>query len=152
MDFDHIKKCKPVPTVNSGTVSETFGQVIPLTNKKDISKSPKLYFQSQKEPDLCHLSAALKLRCCKCDVEWHVGYFGGGKNPPTYMTHCRNGGSNAENKHIFKGSPILNGDFFPLQNIQHAIRHHIYSNEASMLHLNDTNLVPSQVEQWILII
>ena len=24
------------------------------------------------------------------------------------MTHCRNGGSNAENKHIFKGSPILN--------------------------------------------
>ena len=61
-----------------------------------------------KEPDLCHLSAALKLRCCKCDVEWHVGYFGGGKNPPTYMTHCRNGGSNAENKHIFKGGPILN--------------------------------------------
>ena len=24
------------------------------------------------------------------------------------MTHCRNGGSNAENKHIFKGGPILN--------------------------------------------
>jgi hypothetical protein len=41
MDFDHIKKYKPVPTVNSGTVSETSGQVIPLTNKKDISKSPK---------------------------------------------------------------------------------------------------------------
>ena len=34
-----------------------------------------------KEPDLCYLSAALKLRCCKCDVEWHVGYFGGEKNP-----------------------------------------------------------------------
>jgi len=45
---------------------------------------------------------SLKLRCCKCDVEWHVGYFGGGK------THCRNGGSTAENKHIFKGGPILN--------------------------------------------
>ena len=44
------------------------------------------------------------------------------------------------------------GIFSPLQNIQHAIRHHIYSSEASMLHLNDTNLVPSQVEQWILII
>ena len=35
---------------------------------------------------------------------------------------------------------------------QYSIRRHIYSSEASMLCSYNTNLVPSQVEQWILII
>jgi hypothetical protein len=37
----------------------------------------KSVVQTGKEPDLCQMNAALKLRCWKCDVECSVGkYFG----------------------------------------------------------------------------
>jgi hypothetical protein len=50
------------------------------------------------EQDLCYMNTALELRSC----EWSLGYLVEKKSP--YLpTHWRNGGSGAENEHIFKG-------------------------------------------------
>jgi hypothetical protein len=40
-DFDHIKQCKPLPNVNSGTVSETSGVMISGNQNK---KGKQIYF------------------------------------------------------------------------------------------------------------